>query len=87
MMVGAVVIIATRAMSKPIVYYTTSFLVNADPQKLKAQKHEITNRKKLIVELATKFFTYLAVGFNCNFTVPIVFRVIGCERATYHTEV
>ena len=52
-----------------------------------SQKHEIQNKKKLYVELATKFFVYFAVGFNILFVAPIVFRVMGCERATFHTEV
>ena len=87
MAVGGVVIIATRAIAKPLVFYGTSFLINANPRELQAQSHDISNKKKLIAELATKFFAYLAVGFNCNFTAPIVFRVIGCERGTFHTEV
>ena len=87
MAVGGVILIATRAISKPIIFYLSCFLVNAKPQEIKAQKHEIQNKKKLIVELATKFFVYFSVGFNILFVAPIVFRVIGCERATFHTEV
>ena len=87
MAVGAVVIIATRAIAKPLVYYTSCLLVKVSPSALHAQKHDIRNKKKLIVELATKFFVYFAVGFNCLFTVPSVFRAIGCERSTFHTEV
>ena len=87
MAVGAVVIIATRAIAKPVVFYTSCALVNANPTLLNAQKHDIANKKKLIVDLATKFFVYFAVGFNCLFTVPSVFRAIGCERSTFHTEV
>ena len=32
-------------------------------------------------------WSYFAVGFNILFVAPIVFRVMGCERATFHTEV
>jgi len=87
MAVGGVILIATRAMSKPLIFYLSCFLVNANPQEIKSQKHEVQNKKKLYVELATKFFVYFAVGFNILFVAPIVFRVMGCERATFHTEV
>lgn len=87
MMVGGVVIIATRALCKPTVYFMTSKLLGTDVRTLKQQKNDVANKKKLVAELTTKFLTYLAVGFNCLFTVPTVFRAIGCERATFHTEV
>ena len=87
MAVGGVILIATRAMAKPMIFYLSCFLVSAKPQEIKAQKHEIENKKKLFVEISTKFFVYFAVGFNILFVAPIAFRVIGCERATFHTEV
>ena len=87
MALGAVVLIATRAIAKPIVHYATSFLIGADPEEMKRVKPDINNKPKLITEISTKFFVYLAVGFNCLFTVPVVFRAVGCERATFHTEV
>ena len=77
MAVGGVILIATRAISKPIIFYLSCFLVNAKPQEIKAQKHEIQNKKKLIVELATKFFVYFSVGFNILFVAPILFCVIN----------
>ena len=87
MAIGGVVINATRAIAKPLVFYTSAFIVNANPSELKLQKPTVENKKKLVTELTTKFFAYLAVGFSCTFIVPIVFRVISCERATFHTEV
>ena len=87
MAIGGVVIIATRAIAKPLVFYTSAYIVNGNPAELKLQKPTVENKKKLITELRTKFFSYLAVGFSCTFIVPIVFRVISCERATFHTEV
>merc|ERR1711860_408643 len=81
------VLIGTRAIAKPIVHYATSFLIGADPEEMKRVKPDINNKPKLITEISTKFFVYLAVGFNCLFTVPVVFRAVGCERATFHTEV
>ena len=87
MAIGGVVIIATRAIAKPLTFYTSAFLMNANPIELKAQEPNVKNKKKVFAELMTKFFTYFAVGVSCTFMVPVVFRVIGCERATFHTEV
>ena len=87
MIVGGVIIVATRAICKSVVFYTSCFVINAKPEVIRAQNFDIDNKQKLFVELCTKFLVYFAVGFNCLFVVPIVFRVIGCERATFHTEV
>lgn len=87
MAVGGVVVIATRAIAKSVVFYTSCFVVGARPRDIKNQKFDIGNKQKLFVELSTKFFGYMAVGFNILFMVPLVFNVIGCERATFHTEV
>ena len=70
-----------------IAFYTSCFIVNATPANIRAQNYDIANKKKLFVEISNKFFVYFAVGFNCLFVVPIVFRAIGCERSTFHTEV
>ena len=87
MAIGGVVIIATRAIAKPLVFYTSAFIIKANPIELRLQKPDVNNKKKIFVEICSKFFVYLAVGISCTFIVPIVFRVIGCERATFHTEV
>ena len=54
---------------------------------LQNQSHDVSNRNKLIAELSYKFVTYIIIGINVLFLAPYVFRTIGCERATFHTEV
>jgi sphingosine-1-phosphate phosphatase 1 len=54
---------------------------------LQNQSHDVSNRNKLIAELSYKFVTYIIIGINVLFLAPLVFRAIGCERATFHTEV
>jgi hypothetical protein len=56
-------------------------------KKLQDQTYDISNRNKLIAELSYKFVTYIIIGINVLFIAPYVFRTIGCERATFHTEV
>ena len=86
MIVGGVIMIATRAIFKPITYALFCRVAGADRHILKNQPTTIENKTKIRVNLSYKLFTYTAIGFNMVVTAPIVFRVIGCERSTYYTE-
>lgn len=45
-------------------------------------------RKRLIfIELASKFATYFAIGFNIIYFIPLLFRYLGIERPTFYTEI
>ena len=76
LVLGAVILIATRAIAKPIVFYSSCLLAGEEPKRIRKQAHDIRNTAKIRIELATKFLSYLAVGFNTMFVVPIVFQVI-----------
>ena len=43
--------------------------------------------REVFVELSYKFVTYMSMGFNIVFLAPAVFRLVGIERPTFHTEV
>ena len=86
MVIGGVIMIATRAVFKPISYFIVCKIFGADRKLLKSQPNRIENKTKIKVNLAYKLVTYTAIGFNMVVTAPIVFRVIGCERPTYYTE-
>jgi sphingosine-1-phosphate phosphatase 1 len=87
MVVGAVVLVATRAIFKPLSYFIACRVMGEDMAKLKAQTADISNKHKICAELTYKFCTYVAIGYNTMFLVPIVFRVMGIERSTFYTEV
>lgn len=73
-----------RAIAKPLTFLTACLVMGEkNPQKLKKQPNDIRNANKIRAELATKFFTYLCMGFNSMFVAPVVFQVsfihIGLE--------
>ena len=74
-------------MFKPFTYFIACCLLGENMTKLQRQKHDVANKNKLIAELSYKFVTYVIIGINVLFVAPFVFRTIGCERATFHTEV
>jgi len=41
----------------------------------------------LITELFTKFFTYILVGFTVTHVATNLFRTLGIERPSFHTEI
>ena len=86
MAVGGVIMIATRAVFKPVTYFMVCHAIGADRNMLKNQRNQIENKTKIKVNLAYKLITYTAMGFNMVVMAPIVFRVIGCERSTFYTE-
>jgi hypothetical protein len=42
-----------------------------------------------VIEMETffQYLTYTAIGFNITFLAPAVFRVLGCERPSFYTEI
>ena len=86
MAVGGVIVVATRAIFKPITHVLVCQLIGADQRLLKSQPNCIENKTKIRVTLATKLITYTTLGFNMVVAAPIAFRVMGCERSTFYTE-
>jgi len=84
--IGAVVGVATRAIFKPVTYVAVCAILQTDGETLRKQDHDIRNKKKLAAELFCKLLTYTAIGFNCCFLAPGVFRALGCERPAFYTE-
>jgi len=84
--IGGVIGVATRAVFKPVSYLTACYLLETDTHTLKHQEFHVRNRKKLAADLFYKFLTYTAIGFNVCFVAPVVFRVLGCERPSFYTE-
>jgi len=84
--IGGVIGVATRAVFKPLSYLTACYILETDTHTLKQQEYHVRNKKKLAADLFYKFLTYMAIGFNVCFVAPIVFRVLGCERPSFYTE-
>ena len=58
-----------------------------DAARLRQESVDVNNKPKLVAELTTKLVTYVAIGIVVMYLAPLAFRTIGCERATFHTEV
>jgi len=84
--IGGVICVATRAIFKPVSFLTACYILETDRQTLQMQEFDVRNKKKLLADLFYKFMTYTAIGFNVVFTSPVVFRVLGCERPSFYTE-
>jgi len=87
LIIGGVVCLGTRAVFKPISYLTACHLLKVDMRELNSQPNSTNNKKKLIAELFYKFVTYVAIGFNVCWVAPVAFRVLGCERPSFYTEI
>lgn len=80
LVIGVVVLFATRAIMKAIMHNVLSLLTGC-------KKNELKAAQRLVVELPDKFVTYLMISFNTVYLAPQVFRILGIERETYFTEI
>jgi len=82
--IGLVVVYATKAIIKAL----GSLILKRVTRPSNTFSSVINcTRKEVFVELTYKFITYSSVSFNVVFLSPVVFRLIGIERPTFHTEI
>lgn len=84
---GLCCVIATRAVGKSIAYAFVCMLLGRDQNEVKASESTLENRDKIIVELSYKFFVYSMIGFNINFLLPNVFKLLNIGRPDFYTEI
>ncbi|XP_064490349.1 sphingosine-1-phosphate phosphatase 2-like [Ornithodoros turicata] len=78
--IGILSSVATRAFFKSVIYAFLRCFLRVDTSEEKV-------RKKALVELPTKFITYLAMGLTMSYLSPVAFRFLNIERETIFTEV
>ncbi|XP_054713474.1 sphingosine-1-phosphate phosphatase 2-like [Uloborus diversus] len=78
--IGISCIVATRAFFNSVTYAVLCFFMKEDRRDLKS-------KRKLLVEIPSKFITYCAIGFVITYVSPFVFRLLYIERETMFTEV
>ena len=76
--IGLMTVLATRAAAKSASY---AALQTFGPSSGNEQSGRLT------VKLVCKLLTYAAIGININWFSPAVFRLLGIERPTFHTEI
>ncbi|XP_053695201.1 sphingosine-1-phosphate phosphatase 1-like [Sabethes cyaneus] len=84
---GLCCIVATRALGKSISYAFVCFLLGRDKNELRRSENTLENKNKIIVELSYKFFTYGMIGFNTQYLLPTVFKLLRIGRPDFYTEI
>lgn len=84
---GLCCVVATRALGKSIAYAFVCALLRRDKNEVKASESSLENRDKIIVELSYKFFACSLIGFNTNWLLPNVFKMLGIGRPDFYTEI
>lgn len=84
---GLCCVIATKAFGKSISYAFVCMLLGRDKNEVKASESTLENRDKIIVELSYKFFVCGMIGFNTNYFLPNVFKMLNIGRPDFYTEI
>ncbi|XP_058060168.1 sphingosine-1-phosphate phosphatase 1-like [Anopheles bellator] len=84
---GLCCIVASRAFAKSISYAFVCFLLGRDKNELRRSENTLENKNKIIVELSYKLFTYGVIGFNTQYLLPSVFKLLNIGRPDFYTEI
>lgn len=84
---GLCCVVATRALGKSIAYAFVCALLGRDKNEVKASESSLENRDKIIAELSYKFLACGLIGFNTNWLLPNVFKMLGIGRLDFYTEI
>ncbi|KXJ84052.1 hypothetical protein RP20_CCG021657 [Aedes albopictus] len=84
---GLCCVVATRAFGKSISYAFVCFLLGRDQNELRRSENTLQNKNKIIVELSYKFFTCGMIGFNTQYLLPNVFKLLRIGRPDFYTEI
>lgn len=85
--IGLAVVVATRALAKPLsktVMKGLALLLSKDRKRVKEGQ---VSDLELFVRLGSKLITYGLIGLNVMCLAPNVFRYLDIERPTFHTEI
>jgi len=85
-MLGVFLVFLTRLVAKTVMVKFLNSILNVHLSHLK-DSDPVLRRKASFMELATKFVTCFAMGFNIVFSIPALFRYLGIERPTFYTEI
>uniref|UniRef100_A0A182JYB0 Phosphatidic acid phosphatase type 2/haloperoxidase domain-containing protein n=1 Tax=Anopheles christyi TaxID=43041 RepID=A0A182JYB0_9DIPT len=84
---GLCCIVASRAFAKSISYAFVCFILGRDKNELRQSEDTLENKNKIIVELSYKWFTYGVIGFNTQYLLPSVFKLLNIGRPDFYTEI
>lgn len=84
---GLCCVVATRAIGKSIAYAFVCALLGRDKTEVKKSENSLENRDKIIAELSYKYFVCSMIGFNTNYLLPNVFKMLNIGRPDFYTEI
>ncbi|KAL5282419.1 SGPP1 family protein [Megaselia abdita] len=84
--IGLCCIVATRALGKTVSYAFVCAILGRNEKDVKNSENTLENKHKTTVELVHKYFTYGLIGFNTQFLLPNVFKILDIGRPDFYTE-
>lgn len=84
---GFCVVIATKALFKPLSYATMCAILKINAKELLKSENSLENKNKVLVDLVYKYITCFAIGINAVYFLPNIFSIMGIERPTFYTEI
>lgn len=84
--VGLAVIALIEFGGKVSLFALFSAVVKEDRKTLKSSADTLENKKKIFVDLSTKFLTYFILTFVVLVIVPKLFELMHVERTRYYSE-
>lgn len=84
---GLALVVVTRSVFKTFGYNIVCFLLGRDPKEVKSSEDSLENKHKIMAELTYKFITYGMIGFDMQFLLPNLFKLLSIGRPDFFTEV
>lgn len=85
-LVGVLVQALLYLTVKPATQHVACALMNTKLEHLRQQEFHVKNKKKIRVDLISKFITFFSIGLSATTISPELFRVLGCDRPGYWFE-
>lgn len=84
--IGLAVVGLTEVIGKNVSFSFLCWMINEDKKVLRESETSNQNKKKIFVDLTSKFFTYGVLGFNTIVLVPMLFRYFDIQRESFFYE-
>lgn len=85
--IGLCVVAVTEVLGKLISFSLLCKMFGKNPKELKNSEDSLKNKTKIIIDLSYKFITYGLIGFNAQYLIPSLFRLLDINRPQFYTEI
>lgn len=84
---GLCCILATKAVGKSVAYGVACAFLGRDKTEMINSENSLANTQKIVVDLSSKYVSCFLIGFNIQFLLPNVFKLLGIGRPDFYTEI